>query len=131
MGTGLMIPAKAAGRSLDEFVGILGIAAVITLLLAPLIAFNTASIGMDERTREHATTLAFGLPIRGVLAIITVETALLGVLGTVAGIGGGYAIRQIRHTSGDECNCFTQMAGLGPDPSANTRTEGPAPAMPR
>jgi putative ABC transport system permease protein len=34
---------------------------------------------------------AFGLPPRSVLAVSTVESALLGVLGTLLGLAGGYA----------------------------------------
>ncbi len=39
--------------SLDQFTGILSVAARVV----PLIAFNTAPIGMDERAREHATMM--------------------------------------------------------------------------
>ncbi len=94
------VAAAEAGRttvegmrsSLEEFLGILRVAAVVTLLLALLIAFNTASIGMDERSREHATMLAFGLPVRAVLGMTTLETLLLGVAGTVVGLVGGYGL---------------------------------------
>ena len=76
--------------SLQEFLGILQVAAAITLLLALLIAFNTSSIGMDERSREHATMLAFGLPMRTVLGMAVTESAVIGLLATAVGIGGGY-----------------------------------------
>ncbi len=78
--------------SLDEFLGILQIAAAVTLLLALLIAVNTTSIGVDERGREHATMLAFGLPTRTVLGMTTVETVTVGAIGTLTGILGGYAV---------------------------------------
>lgn len=78
--------------SLDQFVDILRVTAGVTLLLALLIAFNTTSIGVDERAREHATMLAFGLPARTVLGMTTVETVLVGVGGTVAGVLGGYGL---------------------------------------
>ncbi len=78
--------------TLDEFVGILNVAALITLFLALLIAFNTTSIAVDERSREHATMLAFGLPVRTVLGMTAVETVVVGALGTVTGIGGGYLV---------------------------------------
>ena len=55
--------------SLGQFTGILNIAAAVSLLLALLIAFNSTSIGVDERSREHATMIAFGLPLRTVLAM--------------------------------------------------------------
>lgn len=78
--------------SLQEFLGILQVAAGINLLLALLIAFNSASIGMDERAREHATMRAFGLPIRTVLGLAIAETGIIGVLATVLGILGGYVL---------------------------------------
>jgi putative ABC transport system permease protein len=78
--------------SLDQYLGILRIAGGITLLLALLIAFNTTSIGMDERRREHATMMAFGLSSKTVVTLTVIEAALLGVLGTTLGILGGYGI---------------------------------------
>jgi len=78
--------------SLGQFTGILNIAAAVSLLLALLIAFNSTSIGVDERSREHATMIAFGLPLRTVLAMTTAEAAVIGVLGTLAGIAGGYGL---------------------------------------
>ena len=78
--------------SLDQFTGILNVAAAVSLLLALLIAFNSTSIGVDERSREHATMLAFGLPLRTVLGMTMVEAAVIGVLGTVAGIAGGWGL---------------------------------------
>ena len=62
------------------------------LLLVLLIAFNTASIGTDERSREHATMMAFGLSARTVLGITATESLLIGVLGTVTGVAAGYGL---------------------------------------
>lgn len=86
------VTATTAGMrdSLREFLGIMQVAALITLLLALLIAFNTASIGMDERSRDHATMLAFGLPSRTVLGLSVTESGILGVLAAVLGVAGGY-----------------------------------------
>lgn len=78
--------------SLDQFTSILNVAAGVALLLVFLIAFNTASISTDERSREHATMMAFGLPTRAVLGLITTESVLVGGLGTVAGLGSGYGL---------------------------------------
>ena len=78
--------------SLGQFTGILNVAAAVSLLLALLIAFNSTSIGVDERSREHATMMAFGLPLRTVLALTTAEAAVTGVLGTLAGLAGGYGL---------------------------------------
>jgi len=78
--------------SLDQFTGILNVAAGVALLLVLLIAFNTASIGTDERSREHATMMGFGLPARTVLGMTATESVLVGVLGTVAGVAAGYGL---------------------------------------
>ena len=78
--------------SLDQFSSILTVASVVALLLVLLIAFNTASIGMDERAREHATMMAFGLPPRAVLGLTVVESVLVGVLGALAGVAAGYGL---------------------------------------
>lgn len=79
-------------EALGAFTSVLGVAAAITLLLALLIAFNATSIATDERAREHATMFAFGLPRRAVLAMSMVESALIGLLGTGAGVGLGYLL---------------------------------------
>jgi putative ABC transport system permease protein len=83
--------ADVLDNALAQFTGILRVIEVATVLLALLIAFNTASISADERTREHATMFAFGLPPRAVMGMAIVENALIGLLGTIAGIAGGYA----------------------------------------
>ena len=57
-----------------------------------LIAFNTSSIAVDERSREHAAMPAFELPVRSVLGLTALETLLVGALGTMIGIAGGYGV---------------------------------------
>ncbi len=71
---------------------ILGVVAFIALLLAVLVAYNSATISQDERTREVATMLAFGLPTRRVMASAVTESALIGLVGTVIGVAGGFAV---------------------------------------
>ena len=78
-------------NALDQFTGILRVIEVATLLLAMLIALNSASISAEERTRERATMYAFGLPTGIVMSLSVAENAVIGFLGTVVGIGGGYA----------------------------------------
>jgi putative ABC transport system permease protein len=86
--------AEAFDEALDEFTGILRIAQGAVLALVLLIAFNAASIGVDERAREHATMFAFGLPVRQVLALTTVESLVTGLLGTMVGVAAGYGVLQ-------------------------------------
>lgn len=80
--------------TLAQFQSVFTIIEGIVLLLALLIAFNSASINADERRRDHATMFAFGLPTRRVLTMAVVESALVGLLGTVVGLVGGYALLQ-------------------------------------
>ncbi|ABW13721.1 protein of unknown function DUF214 [Parafrankia sp. EAN1pec] len=93
-GVGSVVPATGSIEEiralLRTFVGILRIAEIAVLLLALLIAYNAMSIAMDERRREQATMLAFGLAPRRVLALAVAESALIGLLGTVIGLVAGY-----------------------------------------
>jgi putative ABC transport system permease protein len=77
---------------MDDFVGVLRIIDVFALVLALLIAFNSTSISADERARENATMFAFGVPVRDAVAIEVGESAIIGVLGTLVGIGLGLAV---------------------------------------
>jgi putative ABC transport system permease protein len=82
--------AEAFDKLLSEFVTVLRVIEGAMLLLALLIAFNSASINMDERVREHATMFAFGVPVRTALRIAVVEHLLLGIFASAAGILGGW-----------------------------------------
>jgi putative ABC transport system permease protein len=78
--------------ALGQFTAILAVAAGITLLLALLIAFNASSIAVDERVRDNATMLAFGVPVRDLLGIQTAESAITGLLGTLLGLLAGFGL---------------------------------------
>jgi putative ABC transport system permease protein len=77
---------------LDEFVVIIRIVEGIILVLALLVAFNSASINIDERRREHATMFAFGVPVRRVVAIGIGENFILGLGSTLAGVLAGWLV---------------------------------------
>ena len=78
----------------EQYTGLLGFILAFVVLLALLIAYNTASINMDERRREHATMLAYGLPARTILGMAMTESAILGVISTLFGLAGGYLMLQ-------------------------------------
>ncbi|MFN0089095.1 MAG: ABC transporter permease [Acidimicrobiales bacterium] len=78
--------------ALEQFLGFLLITAVAVAVLATLISFNSTSIAVDERAREHATMFAFGLTVRRVLGLIGRETVALGLAATALGLGLGYAL---------------------------------------
>lgn len=76
--------------AMDQFTGFLVIAEGAVVALASLIAFNSARITVEERRREHATMLAFGAPVREVVATVMKEGVLVGAMATAVGIGAGY-----------------------------------------
>jgi putative ABC transport system permease protein len=82
--------AQMVESRLDEFTGILRVIEVATLLLALLIAFNAASLSADERARDNATMFAFGLPPRVVSGMGMAENAVIGAIGALVGLGGGW-----------------------------------------
>ena len=86
-------------EQMDQFMGILQFLEGMILILALLIAYNATSINMDERAREHATMMAFGVPVRTVLRMATVESFFVGLLATIVGLIGGYILLQWTLTS--------------------------------
>jgi putative ABC transport system permease protein len=91
------VEAVTAGTDLmeermDEFVGVLRVIEGFVLVLALLIAFNSSSIGVDERAREHATMFAFGVPLRTAARLAVTEGLLMGVAATAIGIGIGLVL---------------------------------------
>lgn len=79
-------------QALDRVLGILLVVEGAVLLLALLIAFNSASINADERAREHATMFAFGLPSGAVMRMAVVESVVIGALGTATGLLLGWLL---------------------------------------
>jgi putative ABC transport system permease protein len=77
---------------LDRFIGLLRVVQGAVFVLALAIAFNTASLNLDERARDHATMFAFGVPVRTALRLAVAEGTLLGLLATAVGLGAGYGI---------------------------------------
>ena len=77
---------------MDDFLGIIRVTELFALLLALLIAFNSTSINADERARENATMMAFGIRAREAVGLSMVEDTIIGLLGTLAGIAIGVGI---------------------------------------
>jgi putative ABC transport system permease protein len=91
--------ARAIRDFLDEFVIVLRVVEGAMLAIAFLIAYNASSINMDERSREHATMFAFGVPILTVLRMAVVESFVVGLAATAAGIAGGWVLLRILLTT--------------------------------
>jgi putative ABC transport system permease protein len=65
---------------------------IVIGLLAFLVAYNSTRIGSDERAREHATMMAFGVPVRRVVRVGVTESVLLGMVGVAVGLGVGLLV---------------------------------------
>jgi putative ABC transport system permease protein len=94
-----VVSAQPASVTVETFRDVLGqaaavlrVVAVVVLVLAVLIAFNSASISSDERARENATMFAYGVPVRRVMLLLVAENAILGAVSTAAGMVVGWAI---------------------------------------
>ena len=83
---------QAVRDAFSELLGIIQMMVGIVLLLALLIAFNTAAINLDARAREHATMFAFGVRVRTALRMAVTESLVIGVLATALGVAGGFAM---------------------------------------
>ena len=84
--------ANATEELLNQFITVTRLMQMVPLLLAILIAYNTAGIAMDERRREHATMAAFGVPYRTVMRMAMVESGILGAMATVLGAILGFGL---------------------------------------
>ncbi|MBU1493654.1 MAG: FtsX-like permease family protein, partial [Actinobacteria bacterium] len=76
-------------EGLGAITGILGVLGFAVFVLALLIAFNSASINLDERFRDHATMFAYGVRVRTALRMAMIESLIVGVTATAIGIAGG------------------------------------------
>ena len=82
----------AVAETMTQFTDVLIVTVAIAVTMALLIAYNSAAINAEERTREHATLFAFGVNAARVLRGNALEALLIGLLATAVGIGAGYAI---------------------------------------
>ena len=89
---GLSETFQSLDDSLEQSKGVFFITRIFVIFLVMLIAFNTANINVDERSRDHATMFAYGIPVRRVIANLSVEGLLLGVAAVVLGGLFGYAL---------------------------------------
>ncbi len=120
------IPGVASAQPADATVGVLQdlmarfmdifrFLQLFVLLLAVLIAFNAASISVEERAREHATMFAFGVRLRSVLREITVEGLIVGLVGTILGVAlGAVAVWWLAGSSAQEMPDLQLLVKVAP-----------------
>ena len=89
---GLSETFQSLNDSLEQSDGVFFLTRLFVIFLVLLIAFNAANINVDERSRDHATMFAYGIPVRRVIANLSVEGMLLGVVAVVLGSLFGYAM---------------------------------------
>ena len=76
----------------EQFAGIFTIINIVVLGLALLIAFNTASINVEERARDHATMFAYGVSVSKVILNLAIEGLVLGIVATTIGVALGWGL---------------------------------------
>lgn len=84
--------ARFVRERLEDFIGVLRLIEGFALALALLIAFNSSAIGLDERRRDNATMLAFGVTTKRTVALAVAESLIVGALGTLVGLAGGLLV---------------------------------------
>lgn len=82
----------AVDRAISQFSAVLYVALAIAATMALLIAFNSTAINTDERAREHATILAFGVRTARIVRENMTEALMTGALATAVGVGTGYLV---------------------------------------
>lgn len=82
----------AVDQTMSKFTDVLIITVAIAMAMSLLIAYNTAAINAEERTREHATLFAHGIGALRVVRGNMLEALLTGTLATLIGVAAGYGI---------------------------------------
>jgi len=100
---------------LDTVIGVFRLFEGVVLLLAVLIAFNSAGLGVEERRREYATMFSYGVPRWKVVRMIMIESTVIGMVATVVGIAGGigmlvWFVRNLANTSMPEIGLDTILS---------------------
>ena len=75
------------GRLIDQFAAIPTIVGILSLFSAAVIMANTVALATLERRRQIGILKAIGLKARRVLAVMFIESSIVGLLSAVIGIG--------------------------------------------
>src|SRR5207247_4984550 len=97
---------------------------VIGLLVGVFIIYNTVAVAVVDRLKEIGTLRAIGAARRDVQWALLTEWAIVGVLGSAAGVAGGWALAKglVAYTAAT-INVLTPIADvreilLAPSPAA-------------
>jgi len=91
----LSTPADLAASlraSAADFQSMVALIAAVALFVGAFLIFNTLSMTVGERTREVGLLRAAGTTRRQVNGLIVLQAVILGIAGSVVGVGLGYLI---------------------------------------
>lgn len=70
----------------------LNVLALVALFTGGFLVFSAQALEVARRRKEHALLRVLGLERRGIARLVLAEAAVLGALGGVLGVAGGYAL---------------------------------------
>jgi len=79
-------------KTVELFSRQVGVVRLLIALIVVLSITNTLSMAVIERTNEIGTSMAIGVPRRGILRLFLWEGALLGLAGGVLGVALGFVL---------------------------------------
>lgn len=86
---------EAVTISLENYQLGLNFFSVVSLFVGSFLIYNAFAMTVVERTREIGMQRAIGMTRRQVLVGVLVEAAVLGILGSTAGVGFGLLLAQV------------------------------------
>lgn len=84
--------ADRVAATVDQVLSVLYALLALSLIIAALGIMNTLSLSVQQRFRELGLIRTVGLSSLGISLMITVESVLITLAGTLLGIGGGTAL---------------------------------------
>jgi putative ABC transport system permease protein len=78
--------------AMQVFVWFMNAFAIVALLVAAFMIFNTFSITVAQRTRENGLYRALGASRRQITVAVLLEALVIGVVASLVGLVGGFAI---------------------------------------
>ncbi|MDU7516389.1 MAG: ABC transporter permease, partial [Varibaculum cambriense] len=84
--------ADRVAATVDQVLSVLYALLALSLIIAALGIMNTLSLSVQQRFRELGLIRTVGLSSLGLSLMITVESVLITLAGTLLGIGGGTAL---------------------------------------
>ena len=84
--------ADRVAATVDQVLSVLYALLALSLVIAALGIMNTLSLSVQQRFRELGLIRTVGLSSRGLSLMITVESVLITLAGTLLGIGGGVCL---------------------------------------